>query len=171
MPAAQISLPFELQRVDGGPAVDSVRALFKEYQADLGMDLCFQGFAQELAKLPGAYAPPAGRLYLALQRREPAGCAALRPLTEGTCEMKRLYVRSAHRCRGIGKMLVQRVLHDARAIGYRRIVLDTLPSMQEAQALYAALGFVETEPYAFNPTDGVRFLALDLAAGPATSPA
>jgi putative acetyltransferase len=171
MPSAQITLPFELRRVESGPAVDSVRALFQEYQAGLGIDLCFQGFAQELAELPGAYAPPAGRLYLALQRREPAGCAALRPLDEGTCEMKRLYVRSAYRRRGIGKMLAQRALGDARAIGYKRIVLDTLPAMHEAQALYAALGFAETEPYTFNPADGVRFLALDLAAGPATSPA
>jgi ribosomal protein S18 acetylase RimI-like enzyme len=171
MPSAQITLPFELQRVESGPAVDSVRALFQEYQAGLGIDLCFQGFAQELAELPGAYAPPAGRLYLALQRREPAGCAALRPLDEATCEMKRLYVRSAYRRRGIGKMLTQRALGDARTIGYKRIVLDTLPAMHEAQALYAALGFAETEPYTFNPADGVQFLALDLAAGPATSPA
>lgn len=162
MPSAEIALPFELRDVDGGSAVESVRTLFQEYQASLGIDLCFQGFAQELAQLPGAYSPPAGRLYLALQARAPAACAALRPLGEKTCEMKRLYVRPPHRRRGIGRMLAQRALADARAIGYERIVLDTLATMHEAQGLYAALGFVETAPYAFNPLAGVKFLALGL---------
>ena len=171
MPSGQITLPFALQRVESGPAVESVRALFREYQAGLGVDLCFQGFAEELAALPGAYAPPAGRLYLALQKHEPAGCVALRPLKDATCEMKRLYVRPAYRGRGIGRMLTERALGEARAIGYERIVLDTLPAMQEAQALYATLGFVETDAYTFNPADGVRFLALDLAGDPAMRPA
>ena len=165
MPSAEIALPFELQDVDAGSAVESVRRLFEEYQSSLGIDLSFQGFAQELAELPGAYSPPAGRLYLALQAREPAACAALRPLGEKTCEMKRLYVRPSHRRRGIGRMLAQRALADARAIGYERIVLDTLATMHEAQGLYAALGFAETAPYAFNPIAGVRFLALELRAG------
>ena len=171
MPSGQITLPFELQRVEGGPAVDSVRALFQEYQAGLGVDLCFQNFAEELAQLPGAYAPPAGRLYLALQRHEPAGCVALRPLQQATCEMKRLYVRPAYRGCGIGRMLAERALGEARAIGYERIVLDTLPAMHEAQALYAALGFVQTDAYTLNPVDGARFLALDLADGAPMRPA
>jgi putative acetyltransferase len=171
MPSGQITLPFELQRVEGGRAVESVRELFREYQAGLGIDLCFQGFAQEVAELPGAYAPPAGRLYLALQKHEPAGCVALKPLKQATCEMKRLYVRPAYRGCGIGRMLTEHALGEARAIGYERIVLDTLPAMQEAQALYAALGFVETDAYTVNPVDGVRFLALDLASGPAIRPA
>ncbi len=157
MPSAEIALPFELRDVDAGAAVESVRTLFQEYQASLGIDLCFQGFAQELAELPGAYAPPAGRLYLALQAREPAACAALRPLGEKTCEMKRLYVRPPHRRRGIGRMLAQRALADARAIGYERVVLDTLATMHEAQGLYTALGFVETAPYAFNPVPASGF--------------
>jgi len=162
MPSAAIPLPFELRRVDGGPEVASARALFHEYQAGLGIDLCFQGFAQEVSQLPGAYAPPAGRLYLAMQAREPAGCVGLRPLNAQTCEMKRLYVRPAHRRRGIGKMLAQRALADARAIGYKRIVLDTLSTMHGAQSLYAALGFAETAPYASDPLAGVKFLALEL---------
>ncbi len=164
MASAEIALPFELRDVNGGSAVESVRTLFQEYQASLGIDLCFQGFAQELAELPGAYAPPAGRLYLALQAHAPAACAALRPLGEKTCEMKRLYVRPSHRRRGIGRMLAQRALADARAIGYERVVLDTLETMHEAHGLYTALGFVETAPYAFNPIAGVRFLALQLRA-------
>jgi len=171
MPSGQITLPFELQRVEGGRAVESVRALFQEYQAGLGVDLCFQNFAEELAQLPGAYAPPAGRLYLALQKHEPAGCVALRPLQHATCEMKRLYVRPVYRGCGIGRMLAEHALGEARAIGYERVVLDTLPAMHEAQALYTDLGFVETDAYTFNPVDGARFLALDLAGGPAMTPA
>jgi len=164
MPSATITLPFELRRVDGRREVESARRLFHEYQAGLGVDLSFQGFARELSQLPGAYAPPAGRLYLAVQAREPAGCVGLRPLDEQTCEMKRLYVRPAHRRRGIGRMLAQRALADARAIGYKRVLLDTLATMHEAHALYAALGFAETAPYASNPLAGVKFLALELGA-------
>ena len=124
---------------------------------------CFQGFDQELAGLPGDYAPPRGRLYLALAGSKPAGCIALRPLFHRDAEMKRLYVRAAHRGSGLGRTLALRVIDDARALGYEVLKLDTLPAMRAAQRLYEDLGFRDTAPYNENPVGGVRFLALDLA--------
>jgi ribosomal protein S18 acetylase RimI-like enzyme len=139
-----------------------VRALFQEYAEGLGIDLCFQGFEAELAGLPGAYAPPAGRLLLSVEGDEVVGCIALRPLDAGTCEMKRLYVRPAHRGSGAGRRLAERVLAEAAGAGYRTIRLDTLPVMARAIGLYRALGFTETAPYCHNPVPGALYFEKDL---------
>jgi ribosomal protein S18 acetylase RimI-like enzyme len=142
--------------------VDRVRALFREYEQSLGVDLCFQGFEQELATLPGAYAPPRGRLLLALDGDDAAGCVALRPLGVDVCEMKRLYLRSSLRGRGAGRMLAERIMDEARAIGYRTMRLDTLPMMKDAIALYERLGFRTIAPYYANPVPGALFLERSL---------
>ncbi|MGQ2924369.1 MAG: GNAT family N-acetyltransferase [Hydrogenophaga sp.] len=144
----------------------SVRALFLEYQAELGIDLCFQGFDAELAELPGAYAPPAGTLLLACVDGEPAGCCALRPLYNtdhlNACEMKRLFVRPAFRRFGLGRLLVERVLSDGQLAGYTTMLLDTLSDMETARALYQEVGFVEVAPYYHNPIPGAHYLKVDL---------
>lgn len=144
------------------PWLDQVRLLFREYQQSLDTDLCFQHFAEELATLPGKYAPPRGRLYLAQADNLPAGCVAVRPLDEHRCELKRLYVRPQFRGRQLGKTLTQQAMAAAKEIGYRQMLLDTLPSMQTAQKLYHALGFREIAPYYANPLPGTKYLAVDL---------
>jgi ribosomal protein S18 acetylase RimI-like enzyme len=135
----------------------TVRRLFLEYAAWLKVDLCFQGFDEELRTLPGAYVPPAGRLYLAINEPEPAGCIALRQFAVGVCEMKRLYVREEYRGIGLGRRLAEHVIADAREIGYHTMRLDTLPVMGSAIGLYRRLGFKEIAPYRDNPVPGALF--------------
>ena len=147
---------------DTHPALGVLRQLLREYQQAIGVDLCFQGFERELASLPGLYAPPDGRLYIAWCGDEPTGCVALRRHDALDGEMKRLYVRPAFRQQGLGRVLAERVIEDARQIGYRRLLLDTLPSMASARALYAQLGFEQTQAYVFNPIAGVSYMSLTL---------
>jgi putative acetyltransferase len=151
-----------------GTALDAVRILFQEYQADIGIDLGFQGFAEELATLPGAYAPPLGALVLATIDGEPAGCCALRPLLESdhgnACEMKRLFVRRPFRGFGVGRQLAEQIVLLAQQAGYDCMLLDTLSEMEAARALYHELGFEEIPPYYHNPLPGAHYLKLHLGA-------
>jgi GNAT superfamily N-acetyltransferase len=142
--------------------IRAARELFLEYQQWLKIDLSFQDFETEVASLPGSYAPPAGRLLLARVDDAVAGCIALQPRGQGECEMKRLYVRGEHHGIGLGRLLVTSVIDEARRIGYRRIVLDTLPVMKAAHHLYLSFGFSEIPAYRYNPVQGTRYLALDL---------
>jgi putative acetyltransferase len=139
-----------------------VRRLFQEYAESLDTDLGFQDFSAELAGLPGGYAPPKGRLLLALDGALPAGCVALRPLEGETCEMKRLYVRPEYRGTGLGQLLVERIIAEAKLAGYRQMRLDTLPGMTAARELYSRLGFRQIAPYRHNPIAGTAFLELTL---------
>ena len=143
--------------------VSAAKVLFREYEAWLGLDLCFQGFEEELAHLPGKYARPDGRLFLAYSGDRIAGCAALRKLEDGVCEMKRLFVRDEFRGLKVGIRLIERLIDDAREIGYRTLRLDTFPpKMGKAVSLYESLGFRQIQPYYDNPNDGVLFMELAL---------
>lgn len=147
----------------------STRDLFKEYAQSIGFSLCFQGFDKELERLPGEYGPPDGRLLLAEYDGRPAGCIALKrveiPGGPPACEMKRLYVKPEFRKYGIGRALAEKLIEEAREIGYQRMVLDTVPDkMPAAVALYRSLGFVERPPYYHNPLEEVLYMELDLSA-------
>lgn len=139
------------------------RQLFSEYEAGLGISLCFQNFQQELDQLPGAYAPPSGRLLLAMDKGEAFGCVGLRKIADDTCEMKRLYVRPEFRGTGLGRKLAHAIIGSGRELGYRRMRLDTLPEkMDRAVHMYRSLGFKEIEPYYDNPVEVVAYMELDL---------
>ncbi len=151
-----------IQSVQSPQALDSTRRIFREYQSALGIDLCFQGFEEELATLPGAYAPPRGTLLLVMKGDEALGCVGVRPFDARRCEMKRLYVRPAGRGQGLGRQLAERAIAFARTAGYREMLLDTLSQMTEAQGLYAALGFTDCAHSYDNPIPGTRYLSLAL---------
>jgi len=145
--------------------IEEARQLFKEYAAWLEIDLCFQNFDVELAGLPGDYAPPRGRLLLAVDGDQIAGCIALRKMADGICEMKRLFVRAAFRGKGLGRELADNIIRNATKIGYERMRLDTLPGrMDKAIALYRELGFKEIAPYYNNPVPDAMFMELVLSA-------
>jgi GNAT superfamily N-acetyltransferase len=150
-----------------GPAqFDAARALIEEYAghigASMGADLCFQSLAAELDQLPAMYGPPSGCLLLASCGDEWVGCCALRRFSQEVCEMKRLYVKSSARGAHLGRRLTERLVIAARALGYRRMVLDTLEAMMAARTLYRSLGFRQIAPYYFNPMAGVSYMELDL---------
>ena len=144
--------------------LDHMRNMFGEYERFLGVDLCFQEFEAELASLPGKYARPDGRLVLAMEGDEAAGCVAIRKLDAGVCEMKRLYVRPQYRSRGLGRRLAQEMISQAAGAGYTTMRLDTLDRLTEAMGLYESLGFRRTGPYYDNPLGGVVYWELPLVA-------
>ncbi len=139
-----------------------VRQLFEEYWQSFGFTPCFQNFAAEVTGLPGYYAPPAGRLALALDGGEPVGCVALRPVDHSRAEAKRLYVRPQFRDRGAGLALLQWVIGEARTAGYREMLGDTIPVMRRALAMYERLGFEQTGPYTPDATPGAIYVRLTL---------
>lgn len=154
---------FALAQVESAAQIAQARDLFLEYAQSLGFSLCFQGFDKELAGLPGDYAPPEGRLLLAEYEGQLAGCVALHKLEPGICEMKRLYLRPRVRGKGLGRVLADRIIAEARQIGYQRMRLDTVePLMQDAVAMYRKIGFKQITPYRPNPIAGAMYMELQL---------
>ena len=143
--------------------LEAVQGLFREYQSLEEVDLCFQGFDAEVRGLPGHYAPPKGRLIVAVSDQVPVGCVALRAVDDSRCEMKRLFVRPIARGKGVGKSLLSFILDEARVIGYSEMVLDTLPTMIDAQRMYEESGFSDIPAYCVNPIPGTRYLGKSLS--------
>jgi ribosomal protein S18 acetylase RimI-like enzyme len=158
----EIDAAMQIRYASTSDDIAAMRALFEEYAVALSVDLCFQGFAEELAQLPGSYARPRGRLMLAWANDRPAGCVALRPISDSVCEMKRLYVRPAFRRQGAGKQLAECVIAEARQIGFSSMCLDTLPEMTAATRLYESLGFVRRDSYYNTPLQETIFMELEL---------
>lgn len=154
---------FVFHQAESSDDIAHARELFLEYAQSLGFSLCFQNFDQELASLPGIYAPPEGRLLLAEYAGQLAACVALHKLDADICEMKRLYLRPQFRGKGLGRILADRILAEARQIGYRSMRLDTVePVMKDAVAMYRKLGFREIAPYCENPIAGALYMELEL---------
>ena len=150
-------------QADSSTQIAQARELFLEYAQSLGVSLCFQNFDKELASLPGDYAAPEGRLLLAEYENQLAGCISLHKLGPAVCEMKRLYLRPQFRGKGLGRILAQRIIAEARQIGYRQMRLDTVePVMTDAVAMYRKLGFKEIAPYRSNPIAGAMYMELEL---------
>lgn len=142
--------------------IDAVKELFCEYTTWLGMDLSFQNYNEELDSLPGKYAPPMGRLYIALCDGDIAGCVAVRPFDDGRCELKRLYIRPRFRGLGLAGMLTRQAIDDSKSLKYKKMLLDTRDTMESANALYRKLGFYTIDPYYHNPYPGINYYCLDL---------
>jgi len=154
---------FSIQQAASVTDIAQVRELFLEYAQSLGFSLCFQNFDQELAGLPGDYSPPDGRLLLAKLADETAGCVAMHKIDADICEMKRLYLRAQFRGKGLGRILANAVMAEARNIGYKLMRLDTVePVMKDAVGLYRKLGFYEIAPYRLNPMPGTLYMELRL---------
>jgi len=152
----------EILEAESDKDIEQIRTLFGEYADMLDFGLDFQNFEEELANLPGDYVRPAGCLLLALYKGQLAGCVGLRKLSDGVCEMKRLYVKEQFRGLGLGRALAEAVIKEAQKIGYNYMRLDTVPSMEVARALYSSLGFKQTRPYRYNPIEGAVFMELRL---------
>ena len=152
-----------ITQAESSAQIEAIRKLFLEYGQSLSFSLCFQSFDKELAGLPGDYAPPEGRLLLATHEDVLLGCVALHKLEAGICEMKRLYVRPQFRGKGLGKVLAERVIAEARQVGYKQLRLDTVESeMRAAVAMYRNLGFREIKPYRANPIESALYMELEL---------
>ncbi|MGB0010076.1 MAG: GNAT family N-acetyltransferase [Candidatus Sulfotelmatobacter sp.] len=164
-PVLSVVKTLTFTQVESPTQVAQARELFLEYAQSLGFSLCFQNFDKELEALPGHYAPPDGRLLLAEYEGQLAGCVAMRELEPGTCEMKRLYLRTRFRGNGLGRALADRIIAEARQVGYRRMRLDTVePVMKDAVGMYRKLGFREISPYRSNPIAGAMYMELELIA-------
>jgi putative acetyltransferase len=157
-----IYIMIEIVQANTDELIAKAKELFQEYAESLGFDLCFQNFNAELDSFPKHYSPPAGCLFLALSQSQPIGCVGLRYFEKGICEMKRLYVRPNFREKNAGRQLAEAAIKAGKTLGYERMRLDTLPSMEIAHQLYKSLGFVEIGPYRHNPIEGVLYLELRL---------
>lgn len=152
----------EIQEATTPTQFARAKALIEEYVAEIGVDLTFQGYEEELARFPGEFSPPYGAVLLATERAEPIGVVTLRRFSDTVAEMKRLYVRPEGRRRGLGTALGRAIVEKATALGYDRIRLDTLPTMTAAIRMYESLGFKEIPPYRYNPFAGARYMELVL---------
>ena len=162
-PVPSVVKGFSFLQAESPKQISQARELFLEYAQSLGFSLCFQNFDKELADLPGDYAPPAGRLLLAELDGQLAGCIALHKLEPGICEMKRLYLRPQFRGKGLGRALADRIIAEARQLGYKFMRLDTVePVMKDAVGMYRKLGFKEIAPYCSNPMPGTLYMELQL---------